>query len=95
MKLINNPKWHHITSQKWNPRLMKFRDKHIHVKENPRIGVCNLCRAVVGTDCEKTSIHHLEYHDDDPLRDTIELCNSCHAKTHLTLSFVHHKSVLD
>ena len=25
-------------------------------------------------------MHHIKYHDDDPLKDTVELCVSCHNK---------------
>jgi hypothetical protein len=53
----------------------------------PRIGVCNFCRAVKGLInaqmdklCKFTSIAHLSYHEDDILKDTIELCISCHSK---------------
>jgi len=45
---------------------------------NPRTGVCSECGR---TNC-KTDIHHIQYHDYDPLRDTIELCVGCHNKTH-------------
>lgn len=29
----------------------------------------------------ETQMHHFaEYHEDDPLKDTIEICQQCHAK---------------
>jgi RNase P subunit RPR2 len=52
------------------------------ILEDPKRGVCNLCRAVIPFDCKKTLMHHESYHDNDPLKDTIELCVSCHKKRH-------------
>ena len=52
----------------------------VDVRANPRIGVCNLCRAVVPFDSKRTDLHHLKYNDDSPLKDTIELCIGCHLK---------------
>ena len=77
-KLFKNPKWKPITV----PRQMYFKTRQIYLKENPRTGICCLCGAVSGIDCGRTSIHHILYHDEDPLRHTIELCNSCHRMTH-------------
>lgn len=67
-----------------NPRRLLFKNKRVLLKENPRIGFCLLCSNNIhdGT-CSKTNIHHENYHDDDPLKDTIELCTSCHNKIHL------------
>ena len=96
--LFINPKWHPITSKrthakwnpitnaKWNPinnpRHLLFKDNIILLKENPRTGVCSICGAVKGIDCVRTSIHHIKYDDSDPLKHTVELCNSCHRKQH-------------
>lgn len=71
-------KWNHIYNAIHNPRKIRFKDKRIELKDNPRTGVCNLCRRV-----GLTNMHHLQYHDDDPLKDTIELCPSCHGKQHI------------
>lgn len=71
--------------KRWNSRKMIFKRKQIYVKENPRIGVCNLCRAVVPFDCKVTNIHHIAYHEEDPLKDTIELCARCHGKANWEL----------
>jgi len=73
---INNPKNHIINS----PKRIGYKGKQVYIEFNPRIGVCNLCRAVAGVDCKTTHMHHIEYNDDDPLKDTIELCASCHRK---------------
>jgi hypothetical protein len=31
-------------------------------------------------DCSRTHRHHYSYHDEDPLKDTIEVCPKCHGK---------------
>lgn len=64
-------KWHPIT----NPKRMWFKNKSISLKENPRTGVCSLCRYQ-----GKTHMHHTQYDKSDPLKHTIELCISCHGK---------------
>ena len=80
-------KWNPI----YNPRRMTWTplSKKILLKENPRKGICQKCHRKVGDqylNClgqiaivKQTQIHHLEYHPNDPLKDTIELCASCHA----------------
>jgi hypothetical protein len=47
-----------------------------------RIGVCNLCRAVmeeinaqIDKHCRMTELHHTAYDDSGPLKYTIELCH--------------------
>ena len=101
-KLFINPKWHPITNpkihEKWhpvyNPKDILYKGKSIHLKENPRKGICSLCKKSKGDEyincfgqvaiIKKTAMHHTEYHDDDPLKDTIELCVSCHMKLEKT-----------
>ncbi len=61
-----------------HPKRFTYKGKRILLKENPRVGVCNLCRAVVPFDSKETHLHHEQYHDDDPLKDAIEICASCH-----------------
>jgi DNA-directed RNA polymerase subunit RPC12/RpoP len=63
-----------------NERRMKFKDKVIHIEKNPRTGVCSLCGNKVGEGIKRTGMHHIEYHDRNPLKDTVELCGSCHIK---------------
>ena len=75
-----------ITNAKWRPinnrRKINPRGKgQIRLKENPRKGICSWCGAIVGISCKRTCMHHFQYHD-DPLKDTIELCNSCHKREH-------------
>lgn len=60
-----------------SPKRIGFKNKRISLKYNPRTGVCSICRA----QCT-THMHHLNYHEDEPLKDTVELCASCHMKEH-------------
>lgn len=86
---VLNPVYNPIHIPTSNKRRMKFKDKIIHLKINPRKGVCQVCLKKVG-EVKRTNIHHIQYHDNDPLKDTVELCNSCHRMadierhTHLT-----------
>lgn len=71
-KYFNHPKS--------NPKRFWFKSKRLTVQKNPRTGLCSWCFGVLGIDCKQTHIHHIQYHDDDPMKATIELCPSCHAK---------------
>lgn len=51
-----------------------FKDKRITLNNNPRTGSCSQCGQQ-----GLTHIHHFSYHANDPLKDTKELCASCHA----------------
>ena len=90
-KYIAHPIWNHIKNpiynKKWNhinnKRRQSYKDRIVYLKNDPRKGICQLCGAIRGKDCQLTSMHHIHYHDDDPTRDTIELCNPCHRKTHI------------
>lgn len=81
-------KWDKICTPRilcWTPT-----DKFLHLQVEPRKGVCQWCGKKIGDEyvdsrgklaiVKLTNIHHIEYHEDDPLRDTVELCNSCHSK---------------
>ena len=39
-----------------------------------------MCGKRVGQGIKRTHIHHIEYHDEDPFKSTVELCVSCHDK---------------
>lgn len=69
------------THRKHSPMRMNYKGKILNLDHNPRIGVCNWCRAVVPFDCMRTGLHHEVYDDANPLKHTIELCNRCHNKT--------------
>jgi hypothetical protein len=83
---IDNKKWNTIK----NGREMVFKKKRIVLSDRVLKGQCQICGKKRGDsyiNCEGkeakiilTSMHHFEYHDDDPLKDAIEVCNSCHMK---------------
>ena len=70
-----------------NPeRLMTYKGQTIILDHNPRIGVCNLCRAISGeVDAQRDKIydkrhalHHEQYDNNDILAHTMEVCAACH-----------------
>jgi hypothetical protein len=76
--LFKNPKWNGINK----PRMINYKGIRLNVGFNLRKGICSWCGAVKGLNCKRTNLHHIEYHNDDPLKDTVELCVSCHMKEH-------------
>lgn len=65
----------------YKAKQLYFQTRCVLASDRPiRIGVCNWCRAVAPFDTKTTHMHHEEYHDDNPLKDAIELCISCHRK---------------
>lgn len=90
--LVDNPKETKESRKKRSARHITYKGKRRRVPEPPRIGVCNWCRAVAGEIntqrnilCDVTHVNHEEYHDEDPLKDAIELCVPCHRKYHIEL----------
>lgn len=83
-------RWNKISYQKTGHNRVRFKLQQINLKHNPRTGQCQLCNKKIGDEyinwygkvaiVKKIDIHHIEYHDDDPLKDIIELCMSCHSK---------------
>src|SRR5687768_6616844 len=81
-------------NKKWNPiiskRRLQFKTKSILLKENPRKGICSECGKKIGDfyvdrrlkirPIKITHIHHIQYNENDPLKDTKELCAACHIK---------------
>jgi len=61
---------------------ISYKGLDIFLGYDPRIGVCNICRAVRGWDCSKTVMHHELYDDSNPLAHTIEVCIPCHYGIH-------------
>lgn len=86
-KIIVNPKWaskwNPITSKINNPRRLTFKTKRVYLNKNPRNGTCSKCLRKIGEEIKQTAMHHINYHYTSPLKDTIELCNSCHRKEHV------------
>ena len=91
-KHCSNPKY----KPSYNSRMMWFKDKLILLKERRLTGKCDWCGKKKGdlfinrdrklAIIKRTHTHHIEYHQDDPLKDTIELCASCHRKETIRLS---------
>jgi hypothetical protein len=91
-RLITNP----INNKKHRPRQLVWtpNDKRLLLKESPRKGICQKCGKKIGDEyvnyrgkpaiIKQTQIHHFEYHEDDPLKDTIELCGHCHGQESIT-----------
>lgn len=71
-----------------NPKRLNFKDKKVVIKKKFRIGVCSWCNKKKGDNyinkygeiakIKRIGMHHIQYHENDPLRDTLELCQSCH-----------------
>jgi hypothetical protein len=80
-RLVDHPKWNLVNLKIHNERRLTYKGKVVRLKEAPRIGVCNWCRAVPPFDCAKTQIHHEQYDDENPLAHTIEVCPKCHIAT--------------
>jgi hypothetical protein len=77
----NNKQYYegHVESQiARGPLRVKFKGKRIYLRKVPRVGVCNLCRAVVEIDCETTHMHHEKYDSSDPLKHSMEICPAHH-----------------
>jgi len=66
-----------------NQRRLKFKGKHILLPENPKTGICSVCKkSVQKNEIEYTSWHHLKYDENNPLAHTVELCVNCHRAEH-------------
>lgn len=62
-----------------------FRGKKVLLGEDPKRGVCNICRYVVGEVhptsgkvYKRTHMHHEAYNENKPTDHTIETCPYCH-----------------
>lgn len=83
-------KWNSIHYEIYGKRRFMFKNKSIYHTETPRTGQCTVCRKRIGDEylnkrhkirkIKSTQMHHIEYHDDNPIKDTVELCVSCHGK---------------
>lgn len=91
-KHIHSPE----TNKKWNPihnrQKLNYKGKSIFLGKNPKVGRCELCGKKVGdmyinargetARIKITQRHHYgAYDDNDPLKNTIEVCMPCHRKT--------------
>jgi hypothetical protein len=74
----------------WGQKRLTFKDKRLNLDKNPRKDRCEWCNRGIGDEyidsrgriknIDKMHIHHVNYHDDDPTKDTFTLCPSCHLK---------------
>lgn len=74
MVLSNFQKRKKGTRKSW----VSYKGKTIQLDFEPRRGICSSCNK----EDEHTHLHHIKYDDRDPLANTIELCQSCHAFEH-------------
>lgn len=66
-----------------NLRAFNFKERKVFTSQLTRTGRCSWCtNNVFDGSTNATHLHHIRYHDDDPMRDTIEICNPCHGKLH-------------
>lgn len=76
MIIISNPKYR----ARYRKKSLNYKDKMITLSFNPRNGICSWCTRKIGKDIKRTNMHHFaEYHDENPLKDTVEICVSCHS----------------
>lgn len=69
---------------------IKYKGKTTYTGINQKTGVCSWCNKKIGDTfidrfgktktIQYMHTHHLEYHDDNILKDTIEICPQCHGK---------------
>ena len=87
MRVIYNPVHNKIT----NPKRVQYKDKRRFVNGKAKLtGKCDVCKKSIGDEyinhkgeiaiIKLTHTHHKAYHDTDILKDTIEICASCHGK---------------
>ncbi len=73
----NNPEKIKENNDRTNKYAFNYKGKIIYLGYNPRKGKCLWC----GKE-GKTVLHHEKYHDDEPLKDTVEICQKCHKIHH-------------
>lgn len=74
-------------------KVINFKGKAICLKQNIHIHKCQICGKKRGDEyinykgekaiVELTHLHHIEYHENNVLKDTLELCVSCHKRKNL------------
>jgi hypothetical protein len=74
-------------------KILNFKGKPVMFKERVRKDFCQICGKKRGDEyinrrgekaiIELTHLHHIEYHENDVLKDTLELCVSCHHRKNL------------
>ena len=62
------------------PRLSRYKNKRIVNDKRVLTGFCMCCRKnVLDNSCKVTVMAHIQYDDNNPLANRIELCSRCHA----------------
>ena len=56
---------------------INYRGRIIRFAHNVKTGICAACGST-----DNTALHHIAYHDEDPLKDTLELCTKCRGNWH-------------
>jgi len=65
----------------WRKRTLSQYGKKYFFPTEIKTGVCYFCKKDgMAQKSRRTALHHLKYDKDDPLKWTIELCNSCHSQ---------------
>lgn len=91
LRLFIQPKWNPINNPVYGPkrsklarkregqRRLSYKGKLVYLNIRPRTGICSSCgKSVHRGEIKRTHMHHIQYHDDDVLKDTQELCAACH-----------------
>lgn len=93
-----NKKWNPIHKKIYGKRRFQFKDKSVYHTEVPRTGQCTVCRKRIGDTylnkrwkeriIKLTHMHHIDYHENSPIDETVELCVSCHGKVSMGRMFL-------
>lgn len=81
--------------KEYTKKRLNYKGRLITLKTRIKIGVCNTCNKTVESgQINFTTLHHYaEYHDNNPVKDTIELCPSCHGKESWKLGQTKHPPI--
>lgn len=74
--------WNEKRKRSRHTRTLTYKGRTLEFSYDIKCGVCNWCRRVSEIDIKRTALHHYQdiYCDNEPLKNTIELCHSCHSK---------------
>ena len=76
---IYGPKRSKLTRKLEGQRRLSYKGKAVYLTIRPRTGICSSCgKSVHKGEINRTHMHHIQYHDEDVLKDTQELCVNCH-----------------
>jgi hypothetical protein len=67
--------------QDYGKKLFSFKGHYKIAQEIIRKGLCSWCKNKLdGVTTKRTSLHHIKYDENYPLKHTVEICNRCHSK---------------